>query len=263
MGTSANAVFARSQSAPESGRTSRARHIVALAYLRTFAVILVLAHHTSLAYFPKVPLTRTSLLVQPRLWKAFPILDSHRWTGFADVCRIQRYVLHVAAVFSLRLVRVEQPGAQRHADLYARSHAEACAAIHLRHGDRRTARLLSGVRHQECRPERGGLLAAMAVTWRMAHGSRMVHLGVAGVRLRCCRALREVAEIWRAAWTVSVECESSSGAILSAAHWNVCAGIHSDGHPAWARIPGPPSARFNSRTAAFFTTRSIFSWVSA
>lgn len=83
MGTSANAVFARSQSAPESGRTSRARHIVALAYLRTFAVILVLAHHTSLAYFPKVPLTRTSLLVQPRLWKAFPILDSHRWTGFA------------------------------------------------------------------------------------------------------------------------------------------------------------------------------------
>ncbi len=83
MGTSANAVLARSQSAPESGRTSRARHIVALAYLRTFAVILVLAHHTSLAYFPKVPLTRTSLLVQPRLWKAFPILDSHRWTGFA------------------------------------------------------------------------------------------------------------------------------------------------------------------------------------
>ncbi len=83
MGTSANAVLARSQSAPESGRTSRSRHIVALAYLRTFAVILVLAHHTSLAYFPKVPLTRTSLLVQPRLWKAFPILDSHRWTGFA------------------------------------------------------------------------------------------------------------------------------------------------------------------------------------
>jgi|SRR5208337_4520590 len=83
MGASAKAVLAQSLSAAESGRTSRARHNVALAYLRTFVVILVLAHHTSLAYFPKVPLTRTSLLVQPRLWKAFPILDSHRWTGFA------------------------------------------------------------------------------------------------------------------------------------------------------------------------------------
>ncbi len=68
---------------PESGRRSRASHNVALAYLRTFAVILVLAYHTSLAYFPWVPLKRTSLLVQPRFWKAFPILDSHRWTGFA------------------------------------------------------------------------------------------------------------------------------------------------------------------------------------
>src|SRR5208337_3802919 len=83
MGDSANAILARSLSAPESGRASRARHNVALGYLRTFAVILVLAHHTSLAYFPTVPLKRTSLLVQPRLWKAFPILDSHRWTGFA------------------------------------------------------------------------------------------------------------------------------------------------------------------------------------
>jgi hypothetical protein len=80
---SANAGLARSLSASESGRTSRARHNVALDYLRTFAVILVLAHHTSVAYFPKVPLRSTSLLVQPRFWKAFPILDSHRWTGFA------------------------------------------------------------------------------------------------------------------------------------------------------------------------------------
>jgi hypothetical protein len=83
MGDSANAVLARSPSAPESGRASRARHNVALAYLRTFVVILVLAHHTCLAYFPKVPLRKTPLLVQPRFWKAFPILDSHRWTGFA------------------------------------------------------------------------------------------------------------------------------------------------------------------------------------
>ena len=83
MGDAADAVLARSLSAPESERVSRPRHNVALGYLRTFAVILVLAHHTLLAYFPRVPLRRTSLLVQPRIWKAFPILDSHRWTGFA------------------------------------------------------------------------------------------------------------------------------------------------------------------------------------
>jgi hypothetical protein len=69
--------------APEWATASRAHHNVGLAYLRTFVVILVLAYHTSLAYFPRVPLTRTSLLTQPRFWKAFPILDSHRWTGFA------------------------------------------------------------------------------------------------------------------------------------------------------------------------------------
>jgi hypothetical protein len=83
MADSADAVVARSLSATESESASRARHNVALGYLRTFAVILVLAHHTSLAYFPRIPLTRTSLLAQPRLWKAFPILDSQRWTGFA------------------------------------------------------------------------------------------------------------------------------------------------------------------------------------
>jgi peptidoglycan/LPS O-acetylase OafA/YrhL len=76
--------MAGARSAPESVRTPRARHNVALDYLRTFAVILVLAHHAALAYFPSIPGPETvSLSVQPRLWKAFPILDSHRWSGFA------------------------------------------------------------------------------------------------------------------------------------------------------------------------------------
>src|SRR5208283_833601 len=109
--------------------------------------------------------------------------------------------------------------------------AQAGGSFHLRGSDHRTARILSGVRHQECRPERSGLLAPMAVAWRMAVGSRLVHLGVAGVRLRCRRALREVAEIWRAARKVIVDCESPSGAILSAPPRNVGAGIRSDGHP--------------------------------
>ncbi len=70
-------------SAPEAGRTPRARHNIALGYLRTFAVILVLAHHTALAYIAGIPAATTaSLLARPRWWKAFPILDSQRWSGF-------------------------------------------------------------------------------------------------------------------------------------------------------------------------------------
>lgn len=83
MSASPNVALARSLSAPEAGRTPRASHNVGLGYLRTFAVILVLAHHTSLAYMPGISLARSSLLANPRWWKAFPILDSHRWIGFA------------------------------------------------------------------------------------------------------------------------------------------------------------------------------------
>jgi hypothetical protein len=77
-----NAALARSQSSPASGTTSRASRNLALGYLRTFAVILVLAHHSALAYIPGISKT-SSLLAQPRWWTAFPILDSQRWIGFA------------------------------------------------------------------------------------------------------------------------------------------------------------------------------------
>src|ERR1019366_8125195 len=53
-----------------------------LAHLRRGT--LVLAHHTSLAYMAGVPAATTaSLLVQPRWWKGFPILDSQRSAVFA------------------------------------------------------------------------------------------------------------------------------------------------------------------------------------
>jgi hypothetical protein len=77
-----NAALARSQSSPASGTASRASRNLALGYLRTFAVILVLAHHSALAYLPGLPPARSSLLARPRWWTAFPILDSQRWIGF-------------------------------------------------------------------------------------------------------------------------------------------------------------------------------------
>jgi Acyltransferase family len=61
---------------------ARAYH-PALAYLRAFLVVLVVAHHSVIAYiggpthFPK------SLLINPPWWRAFPVIDPRaQWAGF-------------------------------------------------------------------------------------------------------------------------------------------------------------------------------------
>jgi len=81
VAASPNVALARSSSAPESGKSSRASHNIALGYLRTFAVLLVLAHHSALAYVPGIP-TSNSLTTVPHFWEAFPILDSRHAAGF-------------------------------------------------------------------------------------------------------------------------------------------------------------------------------------
>src|SRR5262249_45553506 len=50
---------------------------VAIGYLRGFLVILVLAHHSAVAYFWGVPTSRAPLLKIPKLWRAFPVVDPH------------------------------------------------------------------------------------------------------------------------------------------------------------------------------------------
>jgi peptidoglycan/LPS O-acetylase OafA/YrhL len=54
----------------------------AIGYLRAFIVVLVIAHHTALAYHPFAPPPPSSLITQPRWWMAFPVVDSQRWSGF-------------------------------------------------------------------------------------------------------------------------------------------------------------------------------------
>jgi peptidoglycan/LPS O-acetylase OafA/YrhL len=56
---------------------------LAIGYLRAFITLLVLAHHAVLAYHPAAPPPPASLLVEPRWWQAFPVVDSARWSGFA------------------------------------------------------------------------------------------------------------------------------------------------------------------------------------
>ena len=58
----------------------------AIGYLRAFLVVLVVAHHTALTYHPYAPPRPASLLTQPRLWLAFPVVDSQRWGGAPLFC---------------------------------------------------------------------------------------------------------------------------------------------------------------------------------
>jgi len=56
---------------------------ISIGYLRAFVTLLVLAHHALLAYCPFAPPPPTSLLLQPRWWQAFPVVDTARWSGFS------------------------------------------------------------------------------------------------------------------------------------------------------------------------------------
>src|SRR5579885_1485506 len=52
-----------------------------IGYLRGFIVALVVLHHSLLAYHPFAPPPPVSLVPQPHWWQAFPVVDSHRWSG--------------------------------------------------------------------------------------------------------------------------------------------------------------------------------------
>jgi len=70
-------------SSAEVVSTSHIGDNVAVGTLRAGVTVLVLAHHAVLAYHPMAPAPPTSLLVEPRWWGAFPVVDSQRWAGFA------------------------------------------------------------------------------------------------------------------------------------------------------------------------------------
>jgi hypothetical protein len=67
---------------PEPRNAPRIQYNVAIGYLRAFVTMLVLAHHAALAYHPFAPAPSASLIAEPRLWPAFPVVDAQRWNGF-------------------------------------------------------------------------------------------------------------------------------------------------------------------------------------
>jgi hypothetical protein len=65
-----------------AGAIPRPAHNLALGYLRGFLVVLVLAHHSVLAYIDVAPQAK-SLLTPPFYWRAFMVVDHQHWTGFS------------------------------------------------------------------------------------------------------------------------------------------------------------------------------------
>jgi len=77
----AKSVFATEQLAAAAQPAKNVHYNLAIGYLRAFVTVLVVAHHAVIAYFqyapPPMPFT-----AEPRLWRAFPVVDSARWPGF-------------------------------------------------------------------------------------------------------------------------------------------------------------------------------------
>jgi acyltransferase-like protein len=77
---------------------SKEGYNVPVGYLRAFLTLLVLAHHSILAYCSFAPPPPHSLLPEPRWWEAFPVTDTHRWPGF-DLLVAFNDVFFMSAMF--------------------------------------------------------------------------------------------------------------------------------------------------------------------
>jgi peptidoglycan/LPS O-acetylase OafA/YrhL len=68
-------------SAPVPRATTRSAMNVPIGYLRAFITGLVVLHHALLAYHPFAAPPNPTLLAEPRLWPAFPVVDPQRSMG--------------------------------------------------------------------------------------------------------------------------------------------------------------------------------------
>ena len=79
---------ARNDGPPEADVMTR-RSSLALDNLRALVILLVLSFHSVLAYLQFLPAAPFPFDRPPYMWRAFPIVDSHRWFGFDLYCAWQ------------------------------------------------------------------------------------------------------------------------------------------------------------------------------
>jgi glucans biosynthesis protein C len=80
-------------SSPAAARPPPGRASLALDNLRAYVILLVLAFHSSLAYLNFLPRHPFRFSSPPYSWRAFPIVDSHRWLGLDLFCAWQNVFL--------------------------------------------------------------------------------------------------------------------------------------------------------------------------
>jgi glucans biosynthesis protein C len=98
---------------------SMSRSSLALDNLRAVVILIVLAFHSVLAYVAWIPPRSSGFSDPPYGWRAFPIVDSHRWFGFDLFCAWQDVYL-MSLMFLLSGLFVWPSLQRKHALAYAR-----------------------------------------------------------------------------------------------------------------------------------------------
>jgi len=109
-------------------RAQRANIIIsgsslALNNLRGMVILIVVAFHSVSAYLGSLAPSAYAFDKPPYLWRAFPIVDTHRWFGFDLFCAWQDCLSDVAFLFPLGPFRLAEHRAQGSANISPRSRA--------------------------------------------------------------------------------------------------------------------------------------------
>ena len=83
----------------DTGPTKGTKSSVALNNLRALVILIVVGFHSALAYLGSQPAAAFAFDKSPFEWRAFPILDSHRWFGFDIFCAWQDVYLMALMFF--------------------------------------------------------------------------------------------------------------------------------------------------------------------
>src|SRR5262245_62132430 len=77
-------------------RSRMSKSSLALSNLRAFAIVMVVAFHSFIAYLGSQPASQPPFDIPPYAWRANPIVDSARWFGFDLFCAFQYvYLMHL------------------------------------------------------------------------------------------------------------------------------------------------------------------------
>ena len=90
--------FARDEASASSSRTASPTSL-ALDNLRGIVILIVLGFHSALAYVSWIAAPKVGFDSAPYAWRAFPIVDSHRFFGFDLVCAWQDVYLMALMFF--------------------------------------------------------------------------------------------------------------------------------------------------------------------